>query len=45
MREEIYNVHYKFDIEAKVIPQDAPYNIGRNIIPGMTYPQSTSQPI
>ena len=37
IREETYNVHHKFDIEGKVILQNAPNNIGRNIIPGMAY--------
>ena len=37
IRKETYNIHYKFDIEGKVIPQDAPNDIGRNIIPGMAY--------
>ena len=35
--EEAYNVHYKFDIKAKVILQNAPDDIRRNIIPGMAY--------
>jgi hypothetical protein len=37
IREETYNVHYKFDIEGKVILQNTPNDIGRNIIPGMAY--------
>jgi len=37
IREETYNVHYKFDIEGKVILQNAPNDIRRNIIPGMAY--------
>jgi hypothetical protein len=37
IREETYNVHYKFDIEGKVILQNASNDIGRNIIPGMAY--------
>jgi hypothetical protein len=37
IREETYNVHYKFDIEAKVILQNAPNDISRNIISGMAY--------
>ena len=41
IREGTYNVHYKFDIEAKIILQNAPNDIGRNIIPGMAYKQST----
>jgi hypothetical protein len=40
IREETYNVHYKFDVEAKIILQNAPNDIGRNIIPGMAYQQS-----
>jgi len=35
--EETYNIHYKFDIKGKVILQNAPNDIGRNIIPGMAY--------
>lgn len=28
IREDTYNVHYKFDLEAKVIIQNAPNDIG-----------------
>lgn len=42
IREETYNVHYKFDIEAKIILQNAPNDIGRNIIAGMACQRSTS---
>jgi len=37
IREETYNIHYKFDVEGKVILQNTPNDIGRNIIPGMPY--------
>lgn len=45
MRGETYDVHYKFDIEGKVVFQNAPNDIRRNIIPGMAYKQSTPYPV